>query len=82
MVEIQWEEPGPKPQNHNLIRDEILPVLRENPGRWAVVKEFANRNTCSASKAHYRTQYPEFEWESRGTKLFARFLGAVRRAKA
>lgn len=81
-VEFEWKEPTPRLYTSHVFDYETIEAkLKENPGRWALVATYANRNSASASiiSLKYRKN-PAFEVtvrtneEGRGD-VYLRYIG-------
>lgn len=76
--------PPPSRCNKPLLSPEVRRSLRSQPGRWALIQEYALRNSAAAAARRWTGEAgPEFEFTARALLpssswgLFARFVGEV-----
>ena len=79
---IEFVEELPSAQHHRAHDwPKVLEPLQERPGTWAKVRQYANENSARAACWKLRSRSssidpgPYYEFASRGTWLYARFIG-------
>lgn len=77
-IEIEWIDQLPPRSEAVGALYRIASALRSNPGRWAKVPKVCNTvSTATTSANVMRKEYPLPDWEitTRGTMIYARYLG-------
>jgi hypothetical protein len=73
---LEWRNPPPR---NSRATSELMVELRAHPGEWAVIAALKDSNSASSSAcARRRTFGPGFEVLTRGSEVFARFIGGAK----
>lgn len=63
-MEINWQEPSPLSSGKGFSDTlrEVVPILRQNPGRWALIAEDASVSITT----RWKELFPDIEFTTRG----------------
>jgi hypothetical protein len=83
-MDIEWKDPGPSDRGRaSTAWRAVADALRLAPGRWAMIRDAPNITTAanqafSIRKGQLKAFRPagSFESVSRGTEVYARFVGS------
>jgi len=74
-MSIKWEDPGGPTKGGRTDYSEIVKALRENPGRWALIKTDAPASTVQHLKRLYGVEAVSRELKNGRGKIYARWNG-------
>ena len=78
-AEIHWAEPPPRVGRLRgpRISDKIRSMLRENPGRFALLGTYANHKCATARANNMRGEilWVGFDIQVRGTEIYVAYVG-------